>query len=296
MDRRSGSSSAFRPRQNQANPLVFVVGGIFLLVGVAIMLVPQSNDQEGSGEETRPPVVIEQPPEIEMVDVLVPVQPIEAGTEFMPDMFKVEQKPRISLPSGVVSSFVQIQGQFAKSRIMMDQPVTSKLITSVRPTIPIDIPPGFRAVTIPVDETTGVEGWAKPGVRVDVSWTTLRQGRNVVVTIVNNAKVLSAGGNPSSNPNEPAGMVRTVTLLVTEEDANRVQLAKTNGKLSLSLRGGEDPGARTQFVITSEDDFFGVSKNEPEARKKLGCVRVKRPGDGYDEMCLNDDGNLEPVE
>lgn len=266
------------------------------MVGVAIMLIPQSNDGDGSSESARPPVVIEQPPEIEMVDVLVPVQPIETGTEFMPDMFKVEQKPRISLPSGVVSSYVQIQGQFAKARIMMDQPVTTKLVTSARPMIPIEIPPGFRAVTIPVDETTGVEGWAKPGVRVDVSWTTLRQGRNVVVTIVNNAKVLSAGGNPSSNPNEPAGMVKTVTLLVTEEDANRVQLAKTNGKLSLSLRGGEDSGARTQFVITSEDDFFGVSKNEPEVRKKLGCVRVKRPGDGYDEMCLNDDGNLEPVE
>jgi pilus assembly protein CpaB len=182
---------------------------------------------------------------------------------------------------------------------MPEQPLSDKMVTNVRPITAISskIPEGYRAVTIPVDQTTGVEGWAKPGVKVDVSWTSVRDGRSLVTTIVYNAEVLSAGGSPSSNPNEPPSAATTVTLLVTDADAGKIHLAQTNGKVSLSLRGDNDSGSpRPPSRVLTLEDLYGLPRNEPTVRKKLGCVKVRRPEGGQDELCLGDEGNLEPVE
>ncbi len=297
MERGSGSSAIFRPKQNQKRSVMLALGGGCLVLGLAIVVLSGGD----TGKEQRDPtVIVQSAPEIELVDVLVPVRPIETGTEFMPDMFRVEQKPRVSLPSGTISRFEQIRGQFARDRIMTDLPISDQQVMSVRPITAISkkIPEGFRAVTIPVDQTTGVEGWAKPGVKVDVSWTSNNSGESLVTTIVYNAEVLSAGGNPAANPNEPAGQVSTVTLLVSDSDAAKIHLAQTAGKLSLSLRGDTDAsGPRGPSGVLTLDDLLGRSvKTIPAVRKRLGCVKVRRPEGGYDEMCLGDEGNLEPVE
>jgi pilus assembly protein CpaB len=297
MERRSGSSAIFRPKQSQNRTIMLAVGGGCLVLGLAIVLL---SGGESGKEQRDPTVIVQSAPEIELVDVLVPVRPIETGTEFMPDMFRVEQKPRVSLPSGTISRFEQIRGQFARDRIMTEIPMSDQQIMSVRPVTAISkkIPEGFRAVTIPVDQTTGVEGWAKPGVKVDISWTSNKSGESLVTTIVYNAEVLSAGGNPAANPNEPAGQVSTVTLLVSDSDASKIHLAQTAGKLSLSLRGDTDStGPRGPGGVLTLDDLLGRSvKSIPAVRKRLGCVKVRRPEGGYDEMCLGDEGNLEPVE
>lgn len=284
----------YRPRDNQTKKVLLLVGGGCLIFGLAIVLMASMGQPPGGPSRT---VVVETAPEIELVEVLVPAQPIETGTEFMPEMFRVEQKPRVSVPTGAISRFEQIQGQFAKSRISMDQPLSDKLVTSVKPitVITSGIPDGFRAVTIPVDQTTGVEGWAKPGVKVDVVLVSSGGGRSEAGTIVCNAKVVSAGGSPSAGPNEAAGLVSTVTLLVSQDDAVTIQLAQTMGKLSLSLRGDTDDGGGASCGKKVKSVF-----NEPvggaKVKKKQGCVRVKRPEGGYDEMCLGEEGILEPSE
>jgi len=298
MDRRSGSSAIFRPKQNQNRTIMLAVGGGCLVLGLAIVLL---SGGDSSQDQRDPTVIVQSAPEIDMVDVLVPVRPIEIGTEFMPDMFRVEQKPRLSLPSGTISLFEQqLRGKFARDRIMTDLPISDQQVMSVRPVTAISkkIPEGFRAVTIPVDQTTGVEGWAKPGVKVDIAWTSNKSGESLVKTIVYNAEVLSAGGNPAANPNEPAGQVSTVTLLVSDVDAGKIHLAQTEGKLSLSLRGDTDSsGPSGPGGVLTLDDLLGRSvKSIPAVRKRLGCVKVRRPEGGYDEMCLGDEGNLEPVE
>ncbi len=296
MERRSGSSAIFRPKDKQNHKMLLAVGGGCLVIGLAIVI----SGGDSAKEQPDQTVIVQSAPEIDMVDVLVPVRPIETGEEFMPDMFRVEQKPRVSLPSGTIARFEQIRGQFARDRIMTDLPISDQQIMSVRPITAISkkIPEGFRAVTIPVDQTTGVEGWAKPGVKVDVSWTSNQSGESVVKTIVYNAEVLSAGGNPAANPNEPAGKVSTVTLLVTDSDASRIHLAQTAGKLSLSLRGDTDASGPSgpSGVLTLDDLLGRTAKSLPTVRKRLGCVKVKRPEGGYDEMCLGDEGILEPVE
>lgn len=285
----------YRPRDDQNKRVLFLVGGGCLFFGLAIVLFVSTGQSPSFPARTA--VVVEAAPEIELVDVLIPTQPIPMGAEFMREMFRVEQKPRLSVPTGAVSRFEQIQGQYAKVNIPMDREISDRYVSSVRPitVITSTIPEGFRAVTIPVDQTTGVEGWAKPGVKVDVVLVTTTAGRSEAGTIVCNAKVVSAGGSSVTGPNETAGPVSTVTLLVSQDDAVTIQLAQTMGKLSLSLRGDTDDGGGSSCGKKVKSPF-----NEPaaiaEVKKKQGCVRVKRPEGGYDEMCLGDGGILEPTE
>ena len=124
------------------------------------------------------------------------------------------------------------------------------MVADTRPISAFHIPPGYRAVTIEVDRRTGVEGFAKPNSRVDVLWTYEdpkdRDRRKKVATIVHFSRVLSVGGVTSieaANAAQGSANATTVTLLVTEQDAKKIELARTLGVLSLSLVGEQEQSA-----------------------------------------------------
>ena len=108
---------------------------------------------------------------------------------------------------------------------------------------------GMRAVTVGVDPISGTAGLIWPGDRVDVILTqsiedqALPLGRRVAAeTVLQDARViaidqqLAEGADPTADPGKTA---RTVTLEVTEEQAERVQVAARIGRLSLSVRAAE---------------------------------------------------------
>lgn len=108
--------------------------------------------------------------------------------------------------------------------------------------------PGMRAVTIGVDNTTGTAGLIWPGDRVDliltqsIQDTSLPLGHRVAAeTVLSNARVIAIdqqiiqGAAPTGNDSQQ----RTVTLEVTEQEAQRISVAIRLGRLSLSVRSAE---------------------------------------------------------
>ncbi|HEY1935316.1 MAG TPA: Flp pilus assembly protein CpaB [Acetobacteraceae bacterium] len=108
--------------------------------------------------------------------------------------------------------------------------------------------PGMRAVTIAVDNTTGSAGLIWPGDRVDliltqsIQDTSLPLGRRVAAeTVLSNARVIAIdqqiiqGAAPTNSDNAQ----KTVTLEVTEQEAQRISVAIRLGRLSLSVRSAE---------------------------------------------------------
>ena len=109
--------------------------------------------------------------------------------------------------------------------------------------------PGMRAVTVGVDVISGTAGLIWPGDRVDVILTqsiedqTLPAGRRVAAeTVLQDTRViaidqqLAQGGDPAEEGGKTA---RTVTLEVTEDQAERIQVAARIGHLSLAVRAAE---------------------------------------------------------
>jgi pilus assembly protein CpaB len=158
-------------------------------------------------------------------------------------MFRKESKLATALAPSALKSFDDIRGGYAASYMPAGQPVVSDYVTLKQPVnqIQANIPDGYRAVALAVDNTTSVEGWARPGAKVDVMLAAAVNGQAALSVIIQNAKVLSAGrstGNPPAG--EKALPVSTVTIMVTVDEAAKLQLASSSGVLSLALRGDED--------------------------------------------------------
>jgi pilus assembly protein CpaB len=110
--------------------------------------------------------------------------------------------------------------------------------------LPPAIPPGMRALSVRVNEVIGVAGYVLPGTRVDVV-VTISPGSEVTSKIVlTNVLVLAAGTKIERDleNNQPIS-VTVVTLLVNPEEAERLTLATTEGRIQLALRNPLDQAA-----------------------------------------------------
>jgi pilus assembly protein CpaB len=105
------------------------------------------------------------------------------------------------------------------------------------------VPAGMRAITIEVNEFSGVGGMISPGSRVDVVATIQGSGGEEMTarTIVQNVKITAVGQRVSSKQEGPAPETfRSVTILCTPEEAEAIELANTTGRPWLVLRGNRD--------------------------------------------------------
>jgi pilus assembly protein CpaB len=192
-----------------------------------------------------------------MVPVAVPVAEIPAGTWLLPSMFRFEARAVHGLESQVVQNLDDLQGAYAKSVISAGLPLLKAAIAKggSRTEITDRIPAGHRAVAVPVNALTGVEGWVQPGATVDVVWSVEQGGELLVSTIVENARVLSV--ERSLEPGEkvdvkPGSQPKHITLSVPTRDAQKIQLAKGTGSLNLSLRGMGDSQTAGDSTLTME--------------------------------------------
>ncbi|MDQ6675877.1 MAG: Flp pilus assembly protein CpaB [Acidobacteriota bacterium] len=129
--------------------------------------------------------------------------------------------------------------------VSANEPLTrSKLSAADGPEgIMATIPTGYRAVSVPINDVSGVSGLITPNSRVDVLFT--RPGtmaEAVTSTILQNVRVLAVGrltfANQAVDPK--AVKMPVATLIVTPEDAQKLELAKNEGKVSLTLRNPLD--------------------------------------------------------
>jgi pilus assembly protein CpaB len=173
-------------------------------------------------------------------------------------MFKLESRDLGSSAQSPVQDVDELVGRYARVNITRDTPLIHSALTASGTSQDIGerIPNGHRAVAIPINALTGVEGWVRPGAHVDVVWSTEQDKQFVVVTIVENARVLSVERSldterPSSLTTSPTP--NHITLIVSSLDAQKIQLAKSSGSLSLSLRGSEDQVGSKTGLLTSEN-------------------------------------------
>jgi pilus assembly protein CpaB len=103
------------------------------------------------------------------------------------------------------------------------------------------IPDGMRAISLRSDEIVGVAGFLLPGTHVDVL-VTIRPANSdpVTATVLQNAQVLATGQKTEPDPEGKPTTATVVTLLVKPEDAQRVDLASTQGIVHFVLRNSID--------------------------------------------------------
>jgi pilus assembly protein CpaB len=176
---------------------------------------------------------------------------IPLGTKIIPEQVMVVQFPAESTPDGAYDSVEKLTGRVAVMNIAPREPITEARLAPVGTAggLSAVIPEGYRAMTVKVDDVVGISGFIMPGTLVDIVVVIIpgdsgAQGQQPISKIVlQNIKVLANGQNIDKPEKErEANSVKAVTLLVTPEQAEKLALAASEGKLQLVMRNSIDQG------------------------------------------------------
>jgi pilus assembly protein CpaB len=199
-------------------------------------------------------------------DVVVAKSEIPLGTKIVADQLTVVQFPHGSTPDGTFNSIDKLVGRVAVTSFAVREPLTESRLApeGTAGGLTAVIPEGYRAMTVKVDDVVGVSGFIMPGALVDVvvviepNDATSSQGP-ISKIVLQNIKVLANGQNIDHPKDErEANSVKAVTLQVTPEQAEKLALASTEGKLQLVMRNSIDqgdeqtPGVNKHTLLTGE--------------------------------------------
>ena len=267
-------AGGFGGRQRSQGNSTAVLGGLALVFMVILLLLgymylnSQRQEAAPQGQQEVQAQVVE--PIEKEVTIIVPLQEIPQGTQLQPSMFKKVSKPESMVDERAIRDFEGINMMYSKTILVANSPVMQDFVQNTKPMIIFNIPPNYRAVTIRVNATSSVEGWARAGSKVDVNWISILHGKRCLTTIVQCAKVLSAERDPNNN-NPHAAVPSTITLLVTAADAKKIQLAEAGqGQLSLDLRG-EDAAC---IVDDKRGTYCEGDTNSDKENKPKACTNI----------------------
>ena len=195
---------------------------------------------------------VEKPEAFQTQSVAVAAADLSWGTILTKEMIRVTPFLKTSLPEGYFSDPASLVGRVLTSPVKANEPIfeTKLAPTSVKTGgVAAVITQKKRAVAIRVDKTIGVSGFIHPGNRVDVL-VTLSTGKipaPLTKTVLENILVLAVGPETEiKGKEEKPSDVDVITIEVTPEEAEKVALAATEGKILLTLRNFSD----TEDVMT----------------------------------------------
>lgn len=234
---------------------LLMIGVLALALGAFVSVLVYKNLQsKGPGNETG-------------VNVVVASNDIQVGSKVEEHDIRLVKLPAVDLPQGAYSKRSQVLGRGVVVPITRGEFL---LPTKLAPEnggsgLPSLIPPGMRAVSVRVNEIVSVAGYVTPGTRVDVLLTGTPNGgtESQTTTVLQNVAVIAAGhtlertatGEPQNTP--------VITLLVSPDDAQRLTLASSEGKIQLVLRNPLDTRQDELAASSAKGLYKGIVPSAP---------------------------------
>ena len=209
-------------------------------------------------ERQRGPKEIVQVQKTEATPVVVAAGSLQWGTKIKPEMIKVTPYLKESLPVGYFSSTNDLKDRVIVAPLKLNEPITEVKLapTSVSTGgVSAVLKPGMRAIAVKGDKIIGLSGFINPGNRVDVIVTVKEPGTKKIKSkiFLENLAVLATGTQIEKNEKGDPMPVDVYTLEVEPEQAEKVALAASEGRLQFALRG-----------VTDSDDIFTKGVTIPE--------------------------------
>jgi pilus assembly protein CpaB len=218
-------------------------------------------------------------PAPEMHTVAVAAHALHFGTRLEDSSIKLIPWPANARPPGSFTTAEDLLGdgkeaRYAKSSIAEGEPIQKTKITGFgeRATLSTALKPGMKAVSIRVNDVLGVAGFVLPGDRVDIMLTRSRRsggrGNDETFTdvLLQGVKVLAIDQTADDRADKPS-VVKTVTLEVATDEAQKLTLAQNIGLLSLALRNIASADIEQIKPIRISDLGGGIVSREFEKEK-----------------------------
>ena len=183
--------------------------------------------------------------------VALPRSRFPLGTKIIAEQVMVVQFPQESTPDGAFESVDKLAGRVAVVNIAPREPITEARLApeGTAGGLSAVIPEGYRAMTVKVDDVVGISGFIMPGTLVDVVVVIdpRRNGAACRIRFPRSScrtsrywQTVRTSTSPKANVRPTAS--RQSRLLVTPEQAEKLALAASEGKLQLVMRNSIDQG------------------------------------------------------
>lgn len=206
--------------------------------------------------------------ESEAVPVAVAALDLPWGTKLKPEMVKMAPFLKESLPPGYVSGYNAVKDRVVITPIKMNEPVSEHKLAPIDVTtggVSAILKPGTRAIAVKGDKVIGISGFINPGNRIDVIVTVSDPSNNKVKAkiFLEDLLVLATGTQIQKNDKGEPMPVDVYTLEVTPEQAEKLALASTQGRLQFALRNltdSEDVNTRGVTIAQVLNSADGVER------------------------------------
>jgi pilus assembly protein CpaB len=196
----------------------------------------------------------------ELVQVVAAAQDLPAGTRV-----KKSDLKRVSISKKDAPKFAVMDESVLLDRVLLHPVSAGESVVTTKVTglsavegVPAMIQQGMRAISVPITDVTSAGGLIGPRSRVDVLFTRTGTMKEALTsTILQDIQVIAVGklteiGQQVDPKTAQQSQTRAATLMVTPEQAAKVELAKNQGKVSLVLRNPMDRSTLETSSATAE--------------------------------------------
>lgn len=189
-----------------------------------------------------------------VAQVVVAASDINLGQPIGPEQLRLVSWPSGSVPPGAFTDATLLQGRVARTSVLRGEPLLEAKLApqGTKGGLSAVIGEGKRAITVRVNDVVGVAGFALPGNLVDVIVNTAAEAKragasgngeaSISKIVLEKILVLAVAQQVSRDDTQPK-VVNAVTLEVTPEQAEKLDVARSVGTLSLVLRNQVDLAA-----------------------------------------------------
>ena len=209
---------------------------------------------------------------------------VQLGSRLTPEMTQLVDWPIGSVPEGAFSDLKALDGRVVRTSLARGEPPLESKLAPVgsRGGLSAVVGEGNRAITVRVNDVIGVAGFALPGNYVDIMVNTQSDGGKasdkehaISKIVLEHILVLAVAQEAGRDETKPK-VVNAVTLEVSPEQAEKIDLARSVGTLSLVLRNQIDPKP-TQTNGATKDSLLAVRVEPPPAAPPVAAVAKAAP-------------------
>ena len=218
--------------------------------------------------------------------IVVATKDLDPGALLTPDMLNSVPWPNASLPVGVFTDLKKLETRvLAGAMIYKGEPLMEAKLAPEGSSGGLSsiIPNGMRAISIQGNEISGVAGFVRPGSLVDILVNTRDKSEKPISKIVlEKILVLATAQDDKRDQNKPK-VVSAVTLQVDPSQAEKIDLARSIGTLSLILRNPLDKtdtatdGARKDDLMAGDVPAKPATPSPVAASVKTVATRSSAP-------------------
>ena len=225
--------------------------------------------------------------------VAVALLDISMGARVTPELVHMVDWPVNSMPPGAIVDAKALEGRITRTNILRGEPLMESKLAPAGTSggLSAVVAAGKRAMTVRVNDVVGVAGFALPGNFVDILVNTQSDGggdngvrEQAISKIVLERILVLAIAQESNRDDTKPKVVNAVTLELTPEQVEKLDLARSVGTLSLVLRNQIDPlSANTEGATKSS--LLDEGRPAPVAPPAPAAPRpVPRPAPAGDKV------------